>query len=79
MRRAGWLSSLVVASCLIGVLFFHLSATGAYRDISPTAPSAGYEHAALVDFLRNTPSVGRIDTLTDIQYLWQPDARTRRF
>ncbi len=74
MRRASWISSLVVALLLIGVLFFDLSATGAYTDISPTAPTAGYEHAELVDFLRNTPSVGRIDTLTDIQDLWQPDS-----
>lgn len=74
MRRVGWLSSLVVAILLIGLLFFDLSATGAYTDISPTAPTRGYEHGALVDFLRNVPSLGRIDTLTDIQDLWQPDS-----
>ncbi len=74
MRQAGWLSSLVVGTLLIGLLFFDLSATGAYTDISPTAPTGGYEHAALVDFLRTVPGLGRIDTLTDIQELWQPDS-----
>jgi len=74
MRRANWLSSLAVAILLIGLLFFDLSSTGAYTDISPTAPTSGYEHEALVDFLRNDHSVGRIDTLTDIQDLWQPDS-----
>ena len=76
MRRAGWLSSLVVASLLIGLLFFDLSATGAYTDISPTAPTGGYEHTALVDFLHSEPTLGRIDTRTDINDLWQPDSAT---
>jgi hypothetical protein len=74
MRRAGWFSSLAVALLLIGLLFFDLSATGAYTDISPTAPTGGYEQHALVDFLRNEPTLGRIDTLTDINALWQPDS-----
>ncbi|HRW08251.1 MAG TPA: YfhO family protein [Caldilineaceae bacterium] len=74
MRRARWLSSLAVAALLVILLFFDLAATGAYTDISPTAPTRGYEHPALLDTLRNEPMLGRIDTLTDIQNFWQPDS-----
>lgn len=73
MRRARWISSLGIATLLIGLLFFDLSATGAYTDISPTSPTRSYEHPILLEFLRNEPDLGRIDTLTDIQALWQPD------
>jgi hypothetical protein len=74
MRRAGWLSSLTVALLLIGLLFFDLSATGAYTDISSTPPTGGFDHPALIDYLRHTPDVGRIDSRTDIDALWQPDS-----
>lgn len=69
----GWLRTRGFAIALGALLFFDLSATGAYTDISPSDPTGGFQHPALVAFLRNDPDLMRIDTLTDINDLWQPD------
>lgn len=74
MGRAGWISPTIWGGLLVALLFFDLSAVGAYTDISSTDPTSGYEHPAIVEFLRNEPNVGRIDTLTNIRSWWQPDS-----
>jgi len=61
------------AIALVALLFFDLSATGAYTDISSTDPTSGFQHPELVNFLRSDPDLARIDTRTDINDLWQPD------
>ena len=70
----GWLGAQGLAVALVALLFFDLSATGAYTDISSSDPTAGFQHPELVNFLRSDPELARIDTLTDINALWQPDA-----
>lgn len=73
LHGGGWLQSRGYAMALVALLFFDLSATGAYTDISPSDPTRGFQHPELVAFLRNDPEIMRIDTLTDIPDLWQPD------
>ena len=78
-QRLGWVNRRWLGILLIALLYFDLSATGAYTDISPTDPTAGYAHPELVAFLQQeqaaiAPAPLRIDTLTDIADLWQPDA-----
>ncbi len=64
---------------LVALLFFDLAATGAYTDISPEDPTRGFNHPEIVAFLRaeatENAAAGpfRIDSLTDIRSLWQPD------
>jgi hypothetical protein len=70
----GWLGAQGLAVALVALLFFDLSATGAYTDISSSDPTAGFQHPELVNFLRSDPELARIDTMTDINALWQPDA-----
>jgi hypothetical protein len=69
---AGWWSPMVAAWLLIGLLYFDLSAAGAYTDISEDDPTRGFDHPALFEFLRADPEHFRIDTYTDIRDLWQP-------
>lgn len=73
LYHAGWYSRRVQALALVGLLFFDLSATGAYTDISASDPTQGFVHPEIVAFLHNVPEPTRIDTLTDIDDLWQPD------
>lgn len=73
MHRGSWVSAQTQAIALIGLLFFDLSATGAYTDISPSDPTHGFQHPEVVAFLRSDPDLARIDTLTDIADHWQPD------
>lgn len=77
-HRLGWISPRGVSILLALLLYVDLAATGAYTDISPSDPTSGYEHPELVAFLRAeaatiAPEPLRIDTLTDIRDLWQPD------
>lgn len=77
---AAWLGATPFLALLLALLFFDLAATGAYTDISPEDPTRGFSHPEIVAFLRaetaENPAAGpfRIDTLTDIRGLWQPDA-----
>jgi len=70
----GWLGTRWAGLALVGLLFFDLAATGAYTDISPNDPTGGFAHPEIVAFLRAQPALTRIDSLTDINDLWQPDA-----
>jgi hypothetical protein len=74
LHWSGWLNAQGQAIALVALLFFDLSATGAYTDISSSDPTTGFQHPELVNFLRSDPELARIDTLTDINDLWQPDA-----
>ncbi|MEZ4863734.1 MAG: hypothetical protein R3C14_20600 [Caldilineaceae bacterium] len=69
-----WIGATTLAGLLVALLFFDLSATGAYTDISDSDPTAGFQHPAIVALLRNDADLMRIDTRTDIAGLWQPDA-----
>jgi hypothetical protein len=71
--RRGSLQAAVGGALLIAVLFLELAAAGAYTDISPTDPTLGFQHEAIVEFLRSDPDLFRIDTDTDIAGVWQPD------
>lgn len=70
---AGWWSSRTAAALLVGLLFFDMSAAGAYTDISPDDPTRGFHHPEIVAHLRADSDRFRIDTATGIQDLWQPD------
>ncbi len=75
--RAGWLSSPLLGIGLVALLFLELAATGAYVDISDSDPTTGFDHPAIVDYLRGDPELFRIDSDTDIAGLWQPDTAAR--
>ncbi|MCD6290762.1 MAG: YfhO family protein [Anaerolineae bacterium] len=48
--------------------------SGAYNDLSAQEPTHGFDHPALVQFLRAQPGPTRIDARTGIETLWQPSA-----
>jgi hypothetical protein len=73
-RRAGMLSAQVFAGLMAALLFLDLAAAGAYTDISPADPTVGFAQPEIAAFLAEDPGLFRIDTLTEIRDLWQPDA-----
>lgn len=72
-RQVRWLSATLFVVMMVALLFFDLSATGAYTDISPNPPTSGYQHPEIIAFLQADPDHFRIDTRTGIEELWQPD------
>ena len=70
----GWFGAQALGALLVALLFFELAATSAYTDISPQDPTTGYDHPEIIAFLKADPDRFRIDTVTGIEGLWQPDA-----
>jgi hypothetical protein len=72
-RRSGRLRRTPLAWLAVGLVFFDLASVGAYSDLGDTAPTAGYDHPGVVEFLQNEPGFFRIDSRTDVWEAWQPD------
>ncbi len=72
-RRGGRLKRHTLAWLAVGLVFFDLASLGAYVDLGHEPPTAGYEHAQVVDFLRQDPDLFRIDSRTDVADVWQPN------
>ncbi len=60
----------VAATALIAVDLFSL---GANVDIGHSDPTAGFNHPAAIEFLRENAGINRIEVTTDVWHLWQPD------
>ncbi|MBI4319517.1 MAG: YfhO family protein [Chloroflexi bacterium] len=68
--RRGRAAIAYLALALIVVDLF--SANGRYNPTTDDV-TAAYRHPEIVDFLRNQPVRGRVDTVTGIWDIWQPD------
>lgn len=72
-RTHNRITSTLFATLMIALLFLELAAAGAYTDISSDDPTVNYRHPEIEAHLRADTDLYRIDTLTDIADLWQPD------
>ncbi len=66
IARRGTLAWIAVALILLDL------GSGAYNDLSGQEPTQGFDHPALVEFLRAQPGPVRIDARTGIETIWQP-------
>lgn len=73
LRRARLLRGTTFGLLAALLVLIDLSSTGAYLDLASDPPTSGYEHPAIVEFLKRDPELFRIDTRTDVWHLWQPD------
>ncbi|MGD8491552.1 MAG: YfhO family protein, partial [Anaerolineae bacterium] len=72
-RRSGRLRRRTLAWLALALVFVDLASVGAYTDLGREAPTAGYDHPQVVQFLQNDPGFFRIDSRTDVADLWQPN------
>jgi hypothetical protein len=72
-RRAGRLRRRTLAWLAVGLVFLDLASVGAYSDLGSAAPTAGFDHPQIVEFLRRDTGRFRIDSRTDVWGVWQPD------
>jgi hypothetical protein len=72
-RRTGRLRRTALAWLAVGLIYLDLASVGAYSDLGTEPPTAGYDHAHIVDFLRKQPGAFRIDSRTNVWDVWQPD------
>jgi hypothetical protein len=72
-RRSGRLRRPALAWLAAALVFFDLASVGAYTDLGHEAPTIGYQHPAIVEFLHAEPGAFRIDSRTDVAGSWQPN------
>ena len=72
-RRAGRLPRATLAWLAVGLVFVDLASLGAHTDIGREAPTAGFDHPRIVEFLASDPDLFRIDSRTDVWGNWQPN------
>ncbi len=62
----------------LGLVFFllivvDLASLGAHTELEFNDPTAGFQHPAAIQFLKNDPEYYRIDTRTEVWDVWQPN------
>ena len=72
-RKEGWISGRTFGWLALALIYIDLASLGAYNDISEKDPTHGFQHPAIVQFLKGDGDLYRIDARTDIDTLWQPD------
>lgn len=73
LRRRGQRSTLVLGVGAVLVIAFDLISLGAYVEIEPNDPLAGYRHDEALAFLRADGDVYRVETTADVHGGWAPD------
>ena len=73
LRQRGRIRPGVIGALAIGLLFFDLASLGSNVDVGYEDPASGFDHPAILGFLESDSNLYRIDTRTDVWYLWQPN------
>jgi len=58
---------------IIGLIGLDLFTLGYNVDVGHTNPVAGFEHPEALAFLKNDPSLHRLEVTTDVWHAWQPN------
>ncbi len=73
VRQRGRLRPAVIGALAIGLLFFDLASLGSNVDVGYQDPTQGFDHPAIVGFLKSDPDLYRIDARTEMWHVWQPN------
>ena len=73
LRRWRWARPSALGLLAALLILVDLASTGAYLDIARRPPTKGFDHPAIIGFLKQDTELYRIDSRTDIWHLWQPD------
>lgn len=68
-----WLSARLWSWLALALIFFDLFSLGAYFDVGSSDPTLGYQRTEIIDFLKTTTGVARIDSRTNVEGIWRPD------
>jgi hypothetical protein len=72
--RYRWLPRSGILGITIGLLVVDLVGNNAVINPTPDDPTVGFQHPAVVAFLQQNLGSARIDTVTGVEDIWQPDA-----
>jgi hypothetical protein len=72
--RYRWLRGSALAGLVVGLVVVDLVGNNAVVNPTPDDPTAGFQHPAVVQFLQQNLGSARLDTVTGVEDVWQPDA-----
>lgn len=72
--RYRWIRGLAVPVVAIAIILVDLVGNNAVVNPTPDDPSTGFQHPPVVDFLQKNLGDARLDTVTGVEDIWQPDA-----
>ncbi len=72
--RYRWIRGAAVPVVAIGLILIDLIGNNAVVNPTPDDPTAGFQHPPVIDFLQKNLGHARIDTVTGVEDIWQPDA-----
>jgi hypothetical protein len=72
--RYRWLRARGLVSVMIVLIVVDLIGNNAMINPTPNDPTSGFVHPPVVDFLQKNLGSARIDTVTGVEDIWQPDA-----
>ncbi len=72
-RQRHRLSGTLLGILALALVFFDLASLGSNVDVGQDDPTRGFDHPAIVAFLKTDVDLYRIDSRTGIWHLWQPD------
>jgi hypothetical protein len=73
LRYRGALRPAAAGALAVGLLFFDLASLGSNVDVGYQDPTRGFDHPAVVQFLKSDRGLYRIDARTDVWEAWQPN------
>ena len=72
--RYRWLRGPAVPLVALALIVVDLYGSNAVINPTPNDPSSGFQHSAVTGFLDKNLGGARIDTVTGVEDVWQPDA-----
>ncbi len=72
--RYRWLRGSAVSLVAIALIVVDLVGNNAVVNPTPDDPTGGFQHPAVVAFLDQNLGAARLDTVTGVEDVWQPDA-----
>lgn len=72
--RYRWLKGGALTGVALVLIVVDLVGNNAGINPTPNDPTADFQHPAVVGFLQKNLGAGRIDTVTGVEDVWQPDA-----
>ncbi len=74
IRAREWIAPRLWSLLALALIFFDLFSLGAYVDVGTSDPTLSYQRDDIVSFLKANIGLARIDSRTDVEGTWHPDA-----
>ncbi|MDO8670023.1 MAG: YfhO family protein, partial [Dehalococcoidia bacterium] len=72
-RVKDWIGPAVLGGLAVAWMGFDLMTTGFNVEVGTKDPTGNFQHPGVINFLKQDKSLYRVDSVTDVWDVWQPD------